>query len=111
MRVPLPVADLLPGSTRVVRIGALELLVCNVEGELFALENRCPHQDFGLGDARLSGPVIECSLHGGRFDVRDGCPTRAPTTDRLTTYPVHVSDRGPEIEIDEIERSPKEGRA
>ena len=98
-RVPLEVADLRPGSTQLVRVGDLELLVCNVDGELFAFQNRCPHQDFSLNDARLQGHVIECSLHGGRFDVRDGCPTRAPTTARLVTYPVHLHDGRAEIEI------------
>ncbi len=80
-------------------VGDLELLVCNVDGELFAFQNCCPHQDSALNDARLQGHVIECSLHGGRFDVRDGCPTREPTTDRLVTYPVHLHDGRAEIEI------------
>ena len=106
MRVALPVADLPPGSTRAVRVEGIEVIVCNVEGELFAFESRCPHQDFGLSDARLRGHVIECSLHGGRFDVRDGSPTRAPTTDRLVTFPVEIRDGRPEIEIREA--SPKD---
>jgi nitrite reductase/ring-hydroxylating ferredoxin subunit len=106
MRLPPEVADLPSGSRQLVRVGALEVLVCNVAGEFFAFQNRCPHQDFSLEDARLRGHVIECSLHGGRFDVRDGCPTRAPTAERLVRYPVHVLDDRVEIEIPEPGSSP-----
>ena len=96
----LAVADLPPGATRVVRVDGLELLVCNVEGEIYACENRCPHQDFALSDARLRGCFIECSLHGGRFDVRDGRPGRAPTRASLAIHRVYSTpDGGFEIEL------------
>ena len=95
----LDVAELAPGATRVVEVGDVELLVCNVGGELFAFENRCPHQAWALSDGRLTGHLIECSLHGGRFDVRDGCPVRAPTRDSLVRYPVHVDGGHAEVEV------------
>ncbi len=98
-RLPLAVSDLQPGATRRVQVEALDVLVCNVGGEFFAFQNRCPHQEFSLEDAHLRGYVIECSLHGGRFDVRDGCPTRAPTTERLVRYPVHVLSGRVEVEL------------
>ncbi len=83
-----------------VRAGDDELLVCNVEGRIHAFRNRCPHQDFALSDARLRGHLIECSLHGGRFDVRDGRAVRAPTRASLVTYPVHPTpDGGFEVEL------------
>lgn len=91
------VADLCPGTTRAVEIAGHRLLLCNVEGEIFAVRNTCPHQEFGLDAARLSGSVLECSLHGGRYDVRSGSPVRAPTRDSLVTYP--VLRRGDVIEI------------
>ena len=98
-RVVVDVSDLEAGRTRVVRAGDLELVVCRVDGAWYAFENRCPHQDFPLGDARLRGHVIECSLHGGRFDVRDGCPVRAPTRESLRLHAVHVRDGRVEVEI------------
>jgi len=104
-RLPLAVSDLQPGATRRVQVEALDLLVCNVAGEFFAFQNRCPHQEFSLEDARLRGHVIECSLHGGRFDVRDGCPTRAPTTEPLVRYPVHALGDRVEIEIPDLDGS------
>ena len=98
--MPLDVGPLPPGATRVLRIEGRDVLVCNVEGRLYACENRCPHQDFALDDARLRGCFIECSLHGGRFDVRDGRPGRAPTRASLVTFPVHATpDGGFEIEL------------
>jgi nitrite reductase/ring-hydroxylating ferredoxin subunit len=98
-RAAVDVEGLEPGGMRVVTAGELQLLVCNVDGELFAFENRCPHQDYRLSDGRLRGHLIECSLHGGRFDVRDGCPTRAPTRESLVTYHVQIVDGRAEIEL------------
>ena len=97
--VALDVPDLASGETRVVRAGGLKLVVCRVGDDWYAFENRCPHQDFPLGDARLRGHVIECSLHGGRFDVRDGCPVRAPTRESLRLHPLFVRDGRLVVEI------------
>jgi 3-phenylpropionate/trans-cinnamate dioxygenase ferredoxin subunit len=95
------VAGLAPGQTRAVEMAGHGILLCNVEGEIFAVRNECPHQEFGLDDARLRGAVLECSLHGGRFDVRDGCPVRAPTRESLVTYRVERSGETAVIEIPE----------
>jgi 3-phenylpropionate/trans-cinnamate dioxygenase ferredoxin subunit len=90
-------SGLAPGATRALEIDGHRVLLCNVDGKIFAVRNVCPHQEFGLDDARLRGSVLECSLHGGRFDVRDGCPVRAPTKNALDTYPVRSG--GPTVEI------------
>lgn len=98
-RIAVEVVGLLPGETRAVEQSGHRILLCNVDGEFFAVRNVCPHQEFGLSDARLRGTVIECSLHGGRFDVRDGCPVRAPTKNALDTYPVNRTGEHVEIEV------------
>lgn len=97
-RATVDVAGLAPGETRAVEIAGRGVLLCNVDGEIFAVRNVCPHQAFRLDDARLRGAVIECSLHGGRFDVRDGCPVRAPTKNALVTY--RVTRRGAQVEVE-----------
>lgn len=92
------VADLGPGQTRAVDAGGARLLVCNAEGRFFAIENRCPHARAPLDGAALRGCILECPLHGGTLDVRDGSPKTPPIRRRVRTYAVR--NRGDEIEIE-----------
>jgi nitrite reductase/ring-hydroxylating ferredoxin subunit len=98
-RATIDVAGLAPGRTLALEVGEHRILVCNVDGEFFAVRNVCPHQEFGLDNGRLRGSVIECSLHGGRFDVRTGRPVRAPTPNALKTYPTRTAGTQLEIEL------------
>jgi 3-phenylpropionate/trans-cinnamate dioxygenase ferredoxin subunit len=50
------------------------------DGEVFAIDDTCTHQDASLADGWLEGCEIECPLHQGKFDVRTGQPTCAPAT-------------------------------
>ena len=98
LAVSVDVAGLAPGQTRAVSAHGRELLVCNAEGRFYAIENRCPHAMVRLDTAVLTGCVLECSVHGGRIDVRDGSPQRHPIRRPAQTYRVRV--RGAQIEID-----------
>ena len=66
------------------------IAVYNVNDELFATEDSCPHQDAPLSKGFLCGHVIECGLHGWQFDVRNGkCLT---VEDSIKTFPVSVEN-------------------
>ena len=97
LAVTIDVADLAPGQTRAVEAFGAQILVCNAEGRFYAIENRCPHAMVRLDTAVLSGCILECSVHGGRLDVRDGSPQRHPIRRPALTYPVRES--GGQIEI------------
>ena len=97
LAVTIDVADLAPGQTRAVEAFGAQILVCNAEGRFYAIENRCPHAMARLDTAVLSGCILECSVHGGRLDVRDGSPQRHPIRRPALTYPVRKS--GGQIEI------------
>jgi 3-phenylpropionate/trans-cinnamate dioxygenase ferredoxin subunit len=92
------VAGLAPGQTRAVSANGRELLVCNADGRFYAIENRCPHAMVRLDDAVLRGCVLECSVHGGQLDVRDGSPQRNPIRRPAQIY--RVRERGAQIEIE-----------
>jgi 3-phenylpropionate/trans-cinnamate dioxygenase ferredoxin component len=85
-------AELLPGETRVVWDGQTPILVLNHDGAIYALEDRCSHEDFELSAGVFDGDegTIECVLHGARFDVRDGRPLCAPAYAPVTKFPVRV---------------------
>jgi nitrite reductase/ring-hydroxylating ferredoxin subunit len=56
-----------------VRVGGIEIGLYRVDGEIFAMENTCPHAGSPLHEGELEGAVITCPLHFWQFDVRTGC--------------------------------------
>ena len=85
-------AELLPGEHTVCFDGDTAILVCNIAGELYALEDKCTHQDFELSASALDGTQIECVLHGARFDVRTGEALCPPAYSVVAKFPVRVAD-------------------
>ena len=84
-------ADLPPGeSTRVV--AHVPVAVFNADGELFAIDDTCTHQDASLSEGWLEDCMIECPLHAASFDLRTGKPTGPPAKRPVRTYPVLVED-------------------
>lgn len=85
-------AELLPGEFQVAWDDGTAIVVCNVDGALYALEDRCSHQDFELSAGELAGNEITCSLHGARFDVRTGKALCAPAYSPVRAFPVKIED-------------------
>ncbi len=86
------VEDLADGESLTVA-GQPAIAVHRVDGEFFATDDMCTHEDWSLGeDGMLDGHQLECCLHQGRFDVRTGEATQFPATDPLRTYEVRVDD-------------------
>ncbi|MBD8525939.1 non-heme iron oxygenase ferredoxin subunit [Pseudomarimonas arenosa] len=72
--------DILPGEMQVHWVGDTPVCLINYEGDLYALEDRCSHEDFELSQGEfdpLAG-TVECVLHGAKFDVTNGHPLCAP---------------------------------
>ena len=64
-----------------------------VNDEVFATDDTCTHGQASLTlDGYLDENVIECGMHQGCFDIRDGRPLTAPCTVALKTYPVEIAD-------------------
>jgi nitrite reductase/ring-hydroxylating ferredoxin subunit len=82
------VGDLGPGQTRALEHGGVAFLLCNVDGEFYAVENVCSHAAVPLTDAPLSGWELECEFHGAVFDVRDGSVVALPAKAPLRSFPV-----------------------
>jgi len=85
-------AELLPGESTVAWDGDTPILVVNLEGEFYALEDRCSHEDFELSAGNIDGGQIECTLHGARFDLRSGEALCAPAYAPVRKFPVKVED-------------------
>jgi len=83
-----------PGSVRIVTVGWTSIGVYNCGGELFALEDRCSHDDGPLceGDWEEETCRVICPRHGSAFDLRTGRPLSLPAFEPVETYPVVVED-------------------
>jgi 3-phenylpropionate/trans-cinnamate dioxygenase ferredoxin component len=60
--------------------------------EVFALEDRCSHQDFPLSEGEVEDGKLECIFHGAQFDIRSGRAVRLPAIKPVRTFPVEVRD-------------------
>ena len=90
--------ELLPGEmkTGFDEVTGAPIVVFNLDGELYALEDQCTHEEFELSSGHLDAAEgsIECVLHGARFDVRDGRALCAPAYEPVAKFPVKVDDTG-----------------
>lgn len=84
--------ELLPGESRVAWDGDTPILVVNLDGDLYALEDKCSHEDFELSAGAIEGGHVECTLHGARFDLRTGEALCAPAYAPVPRFPVKVED-------------------
>jgi 3-phenylpropionate/trans-cinnamate dioxygenase ferredoxin subunit len=97
-----PEDDLPPGAMRLVTWEDLEIGVINCAGTLYAIEDRCSHDDGELvyGELDQSDCTIECPRHGSRFDLKTGKPLTLPAYEPVETFPVTVQDGVIKIEVD-----------
>ena len=73
-----------------VDIAGKSIALYRVEGEVFATDNLCTHGNARLCDGFLEGHEIECPLHQGKFDIRNGKAMCAPLTEDVKTYPIKI---------------------
>ncbi|NGY64563.1 bifunctional 3-phenylpropionate/cinnamic acid dioxygenase ferredoxin subunit [Lentzea sp. NEAU-D13] len=84
--------DDLPVGESVVVPGDVAIAVFNADGEFYAIDDTCSHQDASLSEGWLEGCFVECPLHAALFDLRTGMPTCLPAKKAVRTYPVVVQD-------------------
>jgi 3-phenylpropionate/trans-cinnamate dioxygenase ferredoxin component len=83
-------SELIPGTMRWVVVDRQRVLLANVEGVFYALQDACGHRGASLAQGRLVGHEIECPLHYARFDVRTGKLLTGPISADLAIYEVRV---------------------
>ncbi|PMZ87314.1 MULTISPECIES: Rieske 2Fe-2S domain-containing protein [unclassified Pseudomonas] len=81
------------------------LALFNVDGQLFAIDDSCPHQGSSLCGGRLEGRVIQCLAHGLRFDLNNGYLLNSRQV-KVTNYPVEIIDGQAFIVIASEESAP-----
>ncbi len=80
-----------PGKT-IVEVEERLIGLFHVDGQFYALDDICTHDDGPLAEGPLEGHQITCPRHGARFDIRDGRALTMPATRATTTHEVKVEN-------------------
>ena len=81
-----------PGTYRVADLDDAQVLVFNVEGAFFAIEDLCTHDMSPLSGGDFCGNEITCPRHGAQFDVKTGEALTPPAYEDVPTFPVRVEN-------------------
>ena len=76
----------------VVETKGKNILVTKVNGECFAVENNCTHENLPLNGGQVHNGQIQCPHHGARFDLKTGKATQFPAVMELKTYKVIIEE-------------------
>ncbi len=93
--IPVPFPS--EGRTCGFALAGLRLVLCNALGNPYVLHDECPHVRVPLSGGRLRGTVLECPMHGGKIDVRDGSVVERPIRKRATCFTVRARGGGLEV--------------
>jgi 3-phenylpropionate/trans-cinnamate dioxygenase ferredoxin subunit len=94
-------AELAPGTARQVLIGEHRIVVVRIDDDVYALGDRCSHQDISLseGEVLCDDLQIECWKHGSAFSLVTGEPESLPATKPVPVYEARVVDGHIELVI------------
>lgn len=87
-----------PGTTRRVDIDGTSVLLCNIDGTFYAVEDICTHDGGELDGGELEGCRILCPRHGAAFDVTTGQALTLPAVVALPVYRIRVE--GDDVFVD-----------
>ena len=93
-------ADIPPGQARAVELEDMYVAVYNVDGQFFATDDTCSHEEASLADGFLEGELIECPLHGSQFNVKTGEVLTPPAIMPVRTFPTKLEGDNILIELD-----------
>ena len=72
LKKAISVTEITPGTMKHVSVDGTEILMANVDGNFYAINNVCPHMGGSLAEGKLEGSIVRCPKHGAMFDVTTG---------------------------------------
>jgi 3-phenylpropionate/trans-cinnamate dioxygenase ferredoxin subunit len=88
-----------PGQCHLSILKGKEIVLFNIDGEFFALDNLCTHEEGPLCEGEIEGHEVTCPWHGAKFDIRTGDVLQDPAYEAVARYNVRVSGSDIEVEI------------
>ena len=92
-------SDLPPGERTAVWVSGIKVMLVNVEGTIYAVDEQCTHMQCSMVEGPLKGTVIGCPCHLAAFDLTDGRVIRGPATVPIPTWKVKIE--GGDIYVEE----------
>jgi 3-phenylpropionate/trans-cinnamate dioxygenase ferredoxin component len=92
-------SEIADGAMKRVDVGGQSVLLCNVAGEFFAIEDLCTHDGGPLDEGELIGDRIMCPRHGAFFDVKSGAALTLPAIVPVQTYKVRTDGDDVYVEL------------
>ena len=81
-----------PGERLVLEYGQRWVIIFNIDGVYYAIDDVCTHDDGPLAEGTLAGCTIECPRHGATFDITTGKVLSAPALVDIKSYEVEIQD-------------------
>jgi len=81
-----------PGARQRVDVDGSQLVVFNLDGQYYAIEDVCTHDGGQLTGGEIEGDQIICPRHGARFCIRTGAALTAPAYEATATFPVRIEN-------------------
>ncbi|MGH7540723.1 MAG: Rieske (2Fe-2S) protein [Gemmatimonadota bacterium] len=83
-----------------VSVNGREICLVRSQGKIYALEDRCSHEEFPLSNGDVTDGEITCALHGARFDLSSGTPRALPAVTSVRTYEVRVEGEDVQVKVE-----------
>lgn len=84
------VADFPAGTRRTLEIDGAPVVVFNLGGRYYAIEDVCSHEAQTLSEGQVEGEEIVCPHHGAHFSIVTGAALSAPAYEPVSTFPVRI---------------------
>lgn len=81
-------SDIKPGERKIVEVEGKFIAIFNVDGQYYAIEDVCSHDDGPVAEGDLEGYEIVCPRHGAHFDIRDGRVLSFPAITPIQSFPI-----------------------
>lgn len=93
------IKDALKNQMQVFSVKGQEILLINLEGKFYAVDNRCPHMGYPLYFGRLEGAILRCGFHNAKFDVITGRSLNEITDKPLRIFKLKIHDSKMFVEL------------
>lgn len=87
-------SEISPGKMKSVKFMDQDVMIANVNGQFYALSNKCTHMGGPLAKGKLDGYVVQCPWHGSKFDVRTGEVVGPPARSPQERFEVKLENNG-----------------
>lgn len=90
--------DIPNGQREVFDLDSMSILLLNIDGHYYAIENLCSHDEYELADGEIIEGCIACPKHGARFDLVSGAAKRAPAYTPIRVFATRIA--GDEVQVE-----------